>query len=295
MVLVKLPILNKQDKKWDEVQIYLDGYLKSNLDLGVQQLKKDFDQVWFIDGAEGSGKSDLAATCAAYVNPDKTRHTLINRIVTDIEKAEEVLLKAGKFDAVVLDESYGGMSSTGAMTKINRILQRRFTEIRAKNLFVFILAPSFMDINRYFAIWRSKALLHVYTKSADRGYAAFFNDEKKKRLYILGKKQFYNYGVVPSNFTFRFTKQMNKVIDKEEYDRKKADSSLTTRDADVDITNPELVRECWLKVQRNIPKIDCPPLTGEQTAALSELSRRSITRYNKLIREKQESMSKSAD
>ena len=217
---------------WIAREIYLDGYLKSNLDVGVKQLNKDFDQVWFVDGREGGGKTNIAVTCAYYVSRPEDRHTLINRIVPGIDKVKDVILDAKPFQSIVIDEAYGGMSATGFASKINRVLQKMFTEIRAKNLFVFIVAPSFMDISRYFAIWRSQCLLHVYTKGDERGYATFYNSNSKKKLYILGKKQFYNYSVSKPNFIFRFTKEMDKIIDKKAYDDKKRKANLEKGDDD---------------------------------------------------------------
>jgi len=229
MVKVKLKQRHPDNfDKWIEKEIYLDGYIKSNLDLGLKQLRDDFDQVWFVDGGEGEGKTDLAVQYAYYVNPEQTRHTLLDRVCLSVEEFDSVVLSAKQFDAIVLDEAFGGMSASGTMGRINRVLQRRFTEIRAKNLFIFIVAPSFMDIMRYFAIWRSKCLLHVYlSKERKRGFVAFYGEKKKRKLYILGKKHFYNYQVVPPQFTFRFIKQLHIVIDIEKYDEKK--KKITTR------------------------------------------------------------------
>ena len=36
--------------------IYIDGYLKTNMDLAKNVIKKDWDMLFLIDGYEGSGK-----------------------------------------------------------------------------------------------------------------------------------------------------------------------------------------------------------------------------------------------
>ena len=283
--MVKVKLKQKNPENLDEEiekEIYLDGYIKANIDLGLKQLHKNFDQVWFIDGGEGDGKTNLAITIAYYVNPEETRHTLIDRVCVDVEEAEKVLLAAKKYDAVVIDEGFWGMSASGTSAKLNRLLQRRFTEIRAKNLFVFIVMPTFMDAMRYFAIWRSRCLLHVYTKGDERGYAAFFNDKKKKRLYIKGKKEFYNYACVSPNFVFRFTKCAGKLIDEEAYDNKKRDVSLQTRSVQKDIR--QIMIECWERVLVNIHKTT-KPLTQEQKAEIIAMARTSIARYERDIAE----------
>lgn len=267
--------------EWIIKEIYLDSYLKSNLDLGIKLQKQNFDQVWFIDGMEGSGKTNLAMTCAYYVSPEERRHNLLSRIVCRIESADKVILDALQFDSIVIDEAFGGMSSMGFMSKINRLLQRRFVEIRAKNLFVFIVAPSFMDISRYFAIWRSRCLLHIYLKGSERGRACFFNYEKKKKLYILGKKQFYNYGCVSPNFLFRFTNEMPNVINVQAYFEKKRLANLESLEAS-NVDSHKSKKDFMKELLVNNSKLECP-LTQEQLSRLFGLSSRTIRRYNQFL------------
>lgn len=288
MVKVKLKQKNPDDlDKWIEQEFYMDGYIKSNLDIGLKQLRNDFDQVWFVDGGEGSGKSDLVAQYGYYVNPEETRHTFLDRFCLSVEEFDKVLLEAKQFDCVVLDEAFGGMSSSGTMGRVNRVLQRRFTEIRAKNLFVFIVAPSFMDIMRYFAIWRSKCLLHVYlSKERDRGFCAFYGEQKKRKLFILGKKHFYNYYVVPPQFTFRFIKQMYKCFDKSQYDNKKK-IVMTRRPGDSkedELRNKK--RELVAFFMKNLEKMG-NPLTPKQKAELFGYSLRNNRQIVKEMRERE--------
>ena len=277
---------SEEDKTLIEKEIYVDGILKENLDLAKKDLQDDWDQVWFVDGAEGAGKSVLAITLAYYVSPVERRHNLINRVIVDIEEAPKIIKQADQFDAIVIDESYKGMSSTGAMHKLNKLLQTMFTEIRAKNLFVFAVAPTFMDINRYFAIWRSKCLLHVYSDKGERGFCSFFNSHLKKKLYILGKRQFYNYAIVKPNFRFRFTKgSVNQCLDYSQYKEMKRNKNLVC-DEDPDYVDPKLMKKCWIKVRENMGKTT-KPLTQQQFSEINEMSERSIKHYDALIREKE--------
>jgi hypothetical protein len=281
---MKIKLRQKNPEKlneWIEKEIYLDGFLKSNLDLGIAQLNKDWDQVWFIDGMEGAGKSVLGVTCAYYVSPEDRRHNLLERIIVKIEDAQRVIKEAQPFDSIVLDESFGGMSATGFMLKLNKVLQRLFTEIRAKNLFIFVIAPTFMDINRYFAIWRSRCLLHVYSDKDERGFCSFFNSTLKKKLFILGRKQFYNYQCVQPNFKFRFTNCGTKIIDWEEYKRRKSAKNLELEDEDY--IDPKMMKKCWIQVRERMGNLT-KPLTQFQFSELNQMSERQIQRYDSEIR-----------
>jgi len=105
------------------------------------------------------------------------------------------------------------------MSDINKTLVSMLAEIRQKNLFVFIVMPTFFDLDKYAAIWRSRGLIHVYTdKGYGRGYFAYYNKDKKKTLYILGKK-FYDYKKPTPSFRGRFTNYY--VVDEAEYRNRK--------------------------------------------------------------------------
>ena len=142
-----------------------------------------------------------------------------------------------------------------------------------------------MDINRYFAIWRSRCLLHVYSDKGERGFCSFYNSEGKKRLYILGKKQFYNYACVKPSFRFRFTKSSaDKCIDLEAYKEKKRLRNLTY-DEDPDAVPPEAMKKGWVTIRKNLPKLQ-DKLSGADYATLIEHSDRQVRHYDQIIREK---------
>lgn len=193
---------------------YLDGYLKDNLDIAKKIILKDWDMLFVIDGMEGSGKSVLAQQCAFYL--DNTLE--ISRICFTPDEFRKAILKAERYQAVIYDEAYGGMNSRASMSIINRTLVAMLAQIRQKNLFVFIVQPCFFELDKYVAVWRSRALLHVYTGDQfERGFFSFYNSEKKKTLYLMGKK-LYQYLEKP-NFRGRFTKDY--VVDDKMYREKK--------------------------------------------------------------------------
>ena len=198
----------------------MDGYLKHNLDTAKKVIQQDWDMVFVVDGAEGSGKSVLAMQCAYYCDPTLT----LDRVVFTPFEFSKAIMNAKPYEAVVYDEAYTGLSSRATMSMINRTLIKMLAEIRQKNLFVFVVMPTFFDLDKYAALWRSRVLLNVYTgERFQRGFFKFFNAERKKDLYIKGKK-YYNYNLVKPNFIGRFCK--GYPVDEKEYKKKKKDSLL---------------------------------------------------------------------
>ena len=201
-------------------EFYMDGYLRDNMDIAKKYIVQDWDMLFLYDGFEGSGKSVKATQDAFYCDPTLT----LDRIVFTPYQFRKAVMSANKYEAIVYDEAYTGLSSRATMSLINRTLVSMLAEIRQKNLFVFIVMPTFFDLDKYVALWRSRALIHVYTKGGfERGYFLFFNTEKKKNLYIHGKK-FYNYSCVKANFFGSF--RNHYVVDEKEYRAKKKKSLL---------------------------------------------------------------------
>ncbi len=206
-------------------KLYMDGYLKSNLDKGKEIIRKDWDIVFVYDGYEGSGKSVKAMQDCFYFDNSFN----IDRICFDPRQFTRVIKDAKPYQAVLYDEAFTGLNARAAMSIINRTLVKMLAEIRQKRLFVCIVMPTFFDLDRYVALWRSRALIHVYMgPNFQRGFFMFFNMERKKQLYVLGKK-YYSYSKPPANFKGRFTNAY--VVDEVEYRKRKKDS-LSKRGTD---------------------------------------------------------------
>jgi len=202
----------------------MDGYLHANLTTAKNIIKKDWDMLFVVDGSEGSGKSVLAMQCAWYCDPSIT----LDRIVFTPNEFRKTVANARPYQAIVYDEAYTGLSSRATMSLINRTLIKLLAEIRQKNLFIFVVMPTYFDLDKYVALWRSRALLHVYTgKAFQRGFFSFFNTERKKQLYVLGKK-FYRYGAVKDNFHGRFPDYY--IVDEKEYKKKKRNALIKRED-----------------------------------------------------------------
>jgi hypothetical protein len=170
----------------EKVSIYYDGWLERQIITVVKPaiLQKDKDFVVVIDGGERLGKSTLAQQLAKICN----NHFDLVHICMTPEEFERAIKKASRGDAIVFDEAFTGLSSRSALSEINKILVKMMMEMGQKNLFVFIVLPSFFMLDKYVAIHRSRCLFHVYAKRGKRGRWAYFNSEKKKLLYIYGKR-----------------------------------------------------------------------------------------------------------
>ena len=172
----------------------------------------------------------MACQIAKYLDPTYN----VDRCCFTAEDFIEVVKKIDtRYKAVVLDEGMA-FTSRSALSKLNRGLIRVLAEIGMKNLFLIICIPSFFELDKYAAIHRSQALIHVYPKEFQRGQFMFWNYKGKKDLYFHGKK-FYSYNRPNANFLGDFIKAFP--IDKEKYNQNKREI-ISRMEAD----DPRLVR-----------------------------------------------------
>lgn len=175
-----------------ELGYFLDQIVRPQLDIIKEQvLKHDRDWTAVIDGEEGVGKSVLAQQIAKYLDPDFNLDNIVFNSDDFIKAIKNPNVKKGA--CIVLDEAFSSANSRASMTDVNRSLIAVATEMRQKNLFILIVIPSFFDLDKYFALWRCKALFHViFRPDGSRGSYYVYPKEVKKLLYINGKKT-YNY------------------------------------------------------------------------------------------------------
>ena len=180
----------------------MDGFLKANLDLYKKLVKNDRDNIQIVTGREREGKSTLMNANLKYLDPTYN----LDRCFFDGESFVEAI-KNNKtpYQSYGWDEAQS-FTSRSAISKFNKDMIQALSLIGTKNLFIGICIPSFFELDRYPAIHRSNCLLRVYSVDGDRGRFQFYNEEKKKLLYIKGKK-FYDYTQVKPNFSGRFMKE----------------------------------------------------------------------------------------
>lgn len=207
---------------------FLDDNLKANLDLIKNKVFEDWDMCFVIDGIEGGGKSTFAMQIAKYLDPEFGVDGICFTPEDFMQKIKDPkLLHPG--NALILDEGFI-INARASMTQMNRKFLNMLSQCRQKNLFLFIILPTFFDLDRTPALWRSRALLHVYHHKMERGYFSFYSYEKKIQLYVKGKK-FYSYKVEHPDFHGQFTSFKPLHQDGEaEYRRRKAEAFRKSED-----------------------------------------------------------------
>lgn len=197
---------------------YINELLKINLDFIIEQVHKhDWDFLLAVDGTEGSGKSTLAQQMAIYCDPN----FCASKIAFTPNEFKKKVVNASKGDAIIWDEAMSGANVRATISNVNKSIIDLLAEIRQKNLFIFVVLPSFFDLDKYIALWRARALVHVYHKAFKRGHFSFYNETKKKYLYIMGKK-FYSYRTQSPNFRGNFLN--GYAVDEAEYRKAKYDA-----------------------------------------------------------------------
>ncbi len=200
---------------------WIDPLVKAQLDqVRKRVLKKDRDFVAVIDGEEGSGKSVLAQQIAKYLDPNFSLDNITFNADQFLKLIKDEKTKKGT--CIILDEAFSAANSRSSLTEVNKSMIGVATEMRQKNLFILMCIPSFFDLDKYFALWRCKTLIHVYiSNDEDRRYI-IFNKDRKKMLYLTGKKT-YSYAK-PRAAHIPFTFPNHYTVDETEYRFNKAEA-----------------------------------------------------------------------
>lgn len=208
-----------EEIKHKEKKFWLSGNLKFMLNWLKEGVSKNWDGLIVIDGVEGGGKSTLARQIAFYLNPDFT----LDNIVFTTKQFDEAVDKSKPEDVIIWDEfTLGGSLSTEAMSQIQNSLIRKLTTIRKKRLYIVLLVSWIFMLRSYFAVMRSRFLIHIYTPDGiKRGFFKLYGWEDKRKLYVYGKRDL-NYNVVQlQKLNYGVYSDYDKFIDLDEYETKK--------------------------------------------------------------------------
>ena len=195
---------------------YIDNNLKKELDSLQKFVDHNWDAVGFLVGYEGDGKTTLGMELCYYLDPNFS----LTNIVFNPQQFEDAVDNLPHGSSILWDEA-DDLSSNWASEMMVSI-KRKFKRIRSRNMKILLCTPTFHDINKYFAIVRTRFLIHVYANGLQRGHFRFFGRDKKKYLYIKGKK-YMDLSAEMSNFYGKFVNipKVGFPIDLEIYEEKK--------------------------------------------------------------------------
>jgi hypothetical protein len=210
--------LNKKKK----APYYISKKIKQQLDSSKKSvMEEDQDRVFIVTGREGSGKSTLAFQLAYYLD----RTFCLDDVCFNAEDFAKKVRNCPKYKAIVFDEAFNGLSSRGALSHQNKSLLRLLQECRQRNLYIFIILPSFFLLEIYVGIFRSAALFHTNINKKNRKLRFYkvYNERQKEVLYRLGKKtSSYYYPKIKE--LHNFFKTLPPTMSIEEYKKKKYDA-----------------------------------------------------------------------
>lgn len=186
--------------------MYYDKYLASNLDeLKKKVLEYDGDGFIVVDGGEDSVKHILALQAGRYLSEKESK------IVSDGDSFHEAVINSKKGDCIIYDMVFEDVK------KSTRLIDT-LSEIQQKNIYLIFIVPTFFELPRAIACWRTTFLLHCYIvgnrKEHQRGFFQAYGYDKKNKLYGVGKKTF-NYKLIKPDFEGRFTNEVDAKLGKE--------------------------------------------------------------------------------
>jgi predicted XRE-type DNA-binding protein len=207
------------------------------LDSAIMGVSNNFDFVFAVTGMEGSAKSScvvLSMTYIAHKLGITFNHT---DVCFNVEQLDEKIDKSQPGSLISLDEFVLLGSSEDTMTKLQKVLRKKFTLIRKKRLFIFLVMPSIHMMNKYFCIARIRGLINCKVYNFQRGYATFYAYDKKNYMAVVGRKNFTYLGF-KNDGTFKFIDVQdinvvkNPVMDWEAYEKRKDDAISSLKEDD---------------------------------------------------------------
>lgn len=224
----KYPLGSLKNQK--SAGLYYDDMLYQNLKILAEAMMKDNSFLILVSSQALSvrtGKSTFVQHTAEAWNHILLNEYGIKRELTmaniafnaeEFEKKAFALHEKGdKNGVIILDESddLTGHSLSQEVKSIKRFLRKA----GQLNLLMIMILPDFFEFPKSIAVNRSVALITVdYGDRFERGHWKFYDFQKKKSLYIIGKK-FNDYSVVAPTLRGGFSG--NYLVNEEEYRKEK--------------------------------------------------------------------------
>ena len=203
---------------------YINATLYENLRILAKTIKKDMTYLGIISSSTlevGTGKSVFIQQMAeAYLDLVKQIHGIDNRltmnnIVFSPKELIERAFKIPRYSVILVDE----WEDAHYWSELGMSLRQFFRKCRQLNLFMLVIIPNFFQLPQSYAVSRSVFFIDVlFQGEFQRGFFKFYSFNKKKKLYLKGKKQ-QNYDCEKPDFIGNFTD--GYVIPEKEYREKK--------------------------------------------------------------------------
>ena len=204
---------------------YVDGYLYNNLKILAESIVKDmtFLGIGFSSTLEvGTGKSVLFTQIGEIwtqlmkeihnIDVPFTQKNIVWRPKDLIQRSFEV----PKYSCILVDE----WEDAHYWSELGMTLRQFFRKCRQLNLFILVIIPNFFQLPMNYALGRSVFAIDIrFSQNFERGFFSFYDFERKKDLYILGKRT-HNYHVKKPSFFGRFVDGYG--IPREDYVKAKA-------------------------------------------------------------------------
>ena len=213
---------NKKTQRKEKILIHLT-ISKAQMVYGFELESKS---KWYITDnwmiTHNTGKSTYTQTLAAYVSNKPQLN--IDNVLFSGKDLMTAIDNAPPETPIIFDEAIMDMSSQDFSSQMQKILIKKFTLIRKKRLYIFIVIPSLFMLRKYFAIFRTRAMINcVCPDGMTRGFFRFYSFSTKKKLYLKGMKEM-NMGSAKCDFSGRFVDTYGFHLDAEAYEAKKDDA-----------------------------------------------------------------------
>jgi len=218
------------------LQFWMDGLLKSNLNSIVYNMRKDYDSLINISGSGmvRVGKSVLGQQVGLFIAERLGTPFGLKNIVFSGNSLMKAAKSLPRNSVIIYDEARGELDVKKVMENVTKALLDFFAECGMYNHCLIMILPDFFELPKSLAINRSEILLNVLRIPEDaideqgnevvafeRGVFEFYNRRGKKMLYILGKKNYDDYGIGKKYRSFTGDFPDVFVVDRKDYENKK--------------------------------------------------------------------------
>lgn len=212
------------DAKGKAIEYFVHDSIKEKiLDRAMDNvMTKNNSFVGVVDGRSGVGKSTFCIQLCRFLDKDFGLH----KMAWTPDKFLDLIQNAKKGDAIMFDE---GMivSSRAATSAVNRAIVIALSQIRSRNIYIFVNINSIFDLDRNIALHRADVLFHMYTvhdKVDSEKRCKVYGRSKLKYLYLMGKK-YYSYKTNP-NFFARPPRKYVFLLNEKKYEEIKREETM---------------------------------------------------------------------